>query len=93
MGIFGLSVDQRRIIVVVMLTVLISSLDQTIVATAMPTIISDLGGLEMMGLVFAAYMSASIITITISGKLGDIFGRKKLYIFGILLFTIGSFLC
>ncbi|MFA5049449.1 MAG: MDR family MFS transporter [Candidatus Micrarchaeia archaeon] len=93
MELFGLTKEQRRIIVIILLTVLIASLDQTIVATAMPTIITDLGGLESMGLVFGAYMAASIITITISGKLGDIFGRKKLYIAGILLFTIGSFLC
>lgn len=90
---FGLDANRWAILAVVMLTILIASLDQTVVATAMPTIISDLGGLESMSLVFAAYMTASLITVTISGNLGDIYGRKKLYLAGIVLFTLGSFLC
>ncbi|MFA5108469.1 MAG: MFS transporter [Candidatus Micrarchaeia archaeon] len=92
-GLFGLGVNRWNILFVIMLTVLIASLDQTVVATAMPTIILDLGGLGSMSLVFAAYMTAALITVTISGSLGDIYGRKKLYIIGIALFTIGSFLC
>lgn len=90
---FGLDANRWGILIVIMLTVLIASLDQTVVATAMPTIVNDLGGLDKLSLVFAAYMTASLITVTISGKLGDMFGRKKLYLYGIALFTLGSFLC
>jgi len=90
---FGLDANRWSILLVVMLTILLASLDQTVVATAIPTVVSDLGGLSSLSLVFAAYMTASLITVTISGSIGDIYGRKKLYIAGIALFTLGSFLC
>lgn len=72
---------------------LLSSLDQTIVSTAMPTIVQELNGLEHISWVFTAYMLGSTVTVPIYGKLSDIFGRKTLYLIGIGIFLVGSALC
>ena len=77
----------------VILAMLLSSLDQTIVATAMPTIVQELHGLEHFSWVFTAYMLGSTITVPIYGKLSDIFGRRNLYLIGIGIFLTGSILC
>ncbi|RYZ26169.1 MAG: DHA2 family efflux MFS transporter permease subunit [Chitinophagaceae bacterium] len=77
----------------VMLAMLLSSLDQTIVSTAMPTIVQELKGLEHISWVFTAYMLGSTITVPIYGKLSDIFGRRKLYLIGIIIFLVASTLC
>jgi EmrB/QacA subfamily drug resistance transporter len=77
----------------VMLAMLLSSLDQTIVSTAMPTIVEELHGLEHISWVFTAYMLGSTITVPIYGKLSDIFGRRRLYLLGIAIFLLGSILC
>jgi len=71
----------------------LSSLDQTIVSTAMPTVARQLGGLSLYSWVFAAYMLASTATMPIYGKLADLFGRRKMYLIGLSLFTAGSALC
>ncbi|MNZ70467.1 Multidrug resistance protein 3 [compost metagenome] len=71
----------------------LSSLDQTIISTAMPTVIKDLGGFSLYSWVFTVYMLASTSTMPIYGKLADLFGRKKMYLIGIILFLIGSLLC
>src|SRR5678809_312924 len=77
----------------VILAMLLSSLDQTIVSTAMPTIVQELHGLEHISWVFTAYMLGSTVTVPIYGKLSDLFGRKKLYLVGIGIFLGGSVLC
>jgi MFS family permease len=59
-----------------MLVMLIASLDQTIVSTALPTIVGDLGGASQLAWVVTAYMLASTITTPLAGKLGDLYGRK-----------------
>lgn len=74
----------------VLLTMFFSSMDQTVVSTAMPTIIGDLHGFSLYAWVFTAYMMASAISIPIYGKLSDVFGRKPFYLMGLLLFGIGS---
>ncbi|NLA35692.1 MAG: MFS transporter [Actinobacteria bacterium] len=76
-----------------MLGMLLASLDQTIVATALPTIVGDLGGLNHLAWVVTAYMLASAISTPIYGKLGDLFGRKQLFQVAIVVFLIGSALC
>jgi EmrB/QacA subfamily drug resistance transporter len=83
---------QRRWIALaaVMVTNFFSALDQTIIGTAIPTIIGELNGLELMAWMFTAYMMASAITVPIYGKLSDIYGRKPFYVFGLALFIIGS---
>ena len=88
--------NQRRkwaILSGVMLAMLLSSLDQTIVATAMPTVVHELQGIEHLSWVFTAYMLGSTVTVPIYGKLSDLFGRRKLYIIGIFIFLGGSVLC
>src|SRR5690349_20360444 len=77
----------------VILAMLLSSLDQTIVSTAMPTIVQELHGLEHISWVFTAYMLGSTVTVPIYGKLSDIFGRINLYLLGIFIFQAGSVLC
>jgi EmrB/QacA subfamily drug resistance transporter len=77
----------------VILAMLLSSLDQTIVSTAMPTIVQELHGLEHISWVFTAYMLGSTVTVPIYGKLSDIFGRRNLYLLGIAIFLGGSVLC
>ncbi len=75
-----------------MLTMLLAALDQTIVATALPTIVGELNGLEHLSWVVTAYMLAATIGLPIYGKLGDLFGRKPVFIFAILVFLAGSML-
>ena len=72
------------------LSVLLAALDQTIVATALPTIVGDLNGLEHLSWVVTAYILAATIGLPIYGKLGDLFGRKSIFIFAIVVFLIGS---
>ncbi|MCL4435450.1 MAG: MFS transporter [Thaumarchaeota archaeon] len=67
-----------------------SSLDQTVVSTAMPVIISELKGFSVYGWVFTAYMLASTVTVPIYGKLSDIYGRRPFYVIGLGLFMVGS---
>ncbi|MFI6599117.1 MFS transporter [Nonomuraea sp. NPDC050536] len=81
------------IIVALMLGMLLAALDQTIVSTALPTIVSDLGGLEQLSWVVTGYMLASTVSTPLWGKLGDQFGRKRLFIAAIVIFLIGSALC
>lgn len=85
-------VGQRRwwALATVMLTMFFASMDQTVVTTAIPTIISKLNGLSLYSWLFSAYMMASAITVPIYGKLSDVYGRKPFYIFGLVMFGVGS---
>ncbi|WP_150236963.1 MDR family MFS transporter [Nocardiopsis quinghaiensis] len=76
-----------------MLTVLLAALDQTIVSTALPTIVSDLGGLNHLSWVITAYLLAVTAVTPLWGKLGDQFGRKQLFLTCIAVFLFGSALC
>src|SRR4051794_610397 len=76
-----------------MLTLLLAALDQTIVATALPRIVSDLGGITQYSWVFTAYMLTSTVTVPLYGKLGDVYGRKNLFLISIVVFLLGSLLC
>ncbi|MFF5531389.1 DHA2 family efflux MFS transporter permease subunit [Streptomyces cinerochromogenes] len=76
-----------------LLGLLLAALDQTIVATALPTIVSDLGGLEHLSWVVTAYLLASTAATPLWGKLGDQYGRKRLFQTAIVIFLIGSALC
>lgn len=84
----------RRQKILVMLAVmsgmLLAALDQTIVATALPRIVGDLHGLNDLSWVITAYLLTSTVSVPISGKLSDIYGRKKLFIFAIFVFVLGS---
>src|SRR3954466_15480574 len=88
--------DRRRILVVVsglMLVMLLASLDQTIVSTALPTIVRELGGLEHLSWVVTAYLLAVTIVTPLYGKLGDLYGRKIVLQSALVVFLIGSALC
>jgi EmrB/QacA subfamily drug resistance transporter len=76
-----------------LLGMFLAALDQTIVSTALPTIVSDLGGLEHLSWVVVAYMLASTAATPLWGKLGDMYGRKRLFQAAIVIFLAGSALC
>jgi EmrB/QacA subfamily drug resistance transporter len=91
------SAAERRSLTVVfgalMLAMLIAALDQTIVATALPTIVGDLGGLTELSWVVTAYILTSTISTPLYGKLGDLYGRKRIFQASIVIFLVGSMLC
>src|SRR5215212_10215753 len=77
-------------IVGVLLGMLLAALNQTIVATALPRIVADLGGVDHYSWVFTAYMLGSTITVPIYGRLSDIHGRRPFFLFGIVVFMLGA---
>jgi len=83
----------RLIFAALLLVLLLASLDQTIVSTALPTIVGDLGGIEHLSWVVTAYLLASTIVTPLYGKLGDLYGRKLVLQTAIVVFLIGSALC
>ncbi|MEU8999104.1 MDR family MFS transporter [Streptomyces caniferus] len=88
--------SRRTVLVAIgalLLGMLIAALDQTIVATALPTIVSELGGLDHLSWVVTAYLLAATAATPLWGKLGDQYGRKKLFQTAIVIFLIGSVLC
>ncbi len=91
-----ISIDPRartEILIAILLALFLSALDQTIVGTAMPTIVTDLSGNALYTWVVTIYLLTSTITGPIYGKLSDQFGRRTPLMFGVTLFLIGSFLC
>src|ERR1700678_1919495 len=78
------------VLVALMLALLLAALDQTVVATALPRIATDLHGLNKLSWVATAYLLTSAISTPLYGKIGDQFGRKKIFQFSIILFLIGS---
>src|SRR3954449_10464648 len=76
-----------------MLTLLLAALDQTIVATALPRITSDLGGVTQYSWVFTAYMLTSTVTVPLYGRLGDVHGRRPLMLIAVTISLVGSALC
>lgn len=88
--------DRRRrnvVFVTIMLGMLLAALDQTIVGTALPTIVSDLGGAEHMSWVVTSYLLAETVATVLVGKFGDLFGRKVVFQVSAVIFITGSFLC
>jgi len=76
-----------------LLGVLLSALDSTVVGTSLPKVVADIHGFEHIGWVFSAYMLASTLVIPLSGKFSDLYGRRPVYLTGLLVFIIGSALC
>ncbi|MFI6805155.1 MDR family MFS transporter [Streptomyces luteogriseus] len=88
--------DPRRrnvVFVTIMLGMLLAALDQTIVGTALPTIVSDLGGADHMSWVVTSYLLAETVATVLVGKFGDLFGRKAVFQVSAVVFITGSFLC
>jgi len=81
------------VVVGLLLGMLMASMDNTIVATAMGTIVGELGGLDKFVWVTSAYMVAEMAGMPIFGKLSDMYGRKRFFIFGLIVFLAGSILC
>lgn len=89
----GLRSERGPILGAVMLSVALVAIDTTILATAVPAIVEDLGGFTQFPWLFSTYLLAQAVTTPIYGKLADVFGRKPLMLFGIGLFVLGSVLC
>lgn len=84
---------KKLITLAIMLSLFLASMEATVVATAMPTIVGQLGGLDIYSWVFSAYMLASTITVPLFGKLSDQYGRRPVYAAAMALFLAGSLLC
>src|SRR5947209_3403890 len=91
----GLVSPQRRnfVFLAIVLGMLLAALDQTIVATALPTIVADLGGAGHQSWVVTSYLLASTIITALVGRLGDVFGRKTIFQAAVTFFLAGSVLC
>lgn len=86
--------ERRGLLIVgLMIAMLFGALDGTIVGTAMPRIVGELGGLSLMAWLTTAYMLTSTVVVPIAGKLADLLGRKAVYVTGLLIFIVGSALC
>ncbi|BBI35054.1 MDR family MFS transporter [Cohnella abietis] len=85
--------NHRLVVAGLLLGLFMAALDQTIVSTAMTTIIKKLGGFESFIWVYSAYMIAMVVSTPIFGKLSDMYGRKRFFLMGLVLFLIGSILC
>ena len=77
----------------ILLGLLLAALDQTVVSTALPTIVGDLGGAGHVSWVVTAYMLAETVSTVLAGKFGDLFGRKRVFQLAVAVFIIGSFFC
>src|SRR5580692_9444411 len=89
----GQYADRREVLIVLpglLMAILLAMLDQLIVGTALPRIVGSLGGVTHLAWVVTAYVLASTVTTPFYGKLGDMYGRKKLFIFAIVIFLVGS---
>jgi EmrB/QacA subfamily drug resistance transporter len=84
---------RRLVMAAVLLATFMVATDSYIVATAMPTIVADLGGFRLFSWVFAAYLLAQAVTIPIYGRLADLYGRKRVFFAGTGIFLLGSLLC
>src|SRR5437763_9992344 len=80
-------------LVAVALVAVLTAVDQTVVATALPHMIADLQGATILGWVFTAYFLAATATVTVAGKLADLFGRRGVFMISITIFLAGSLLC
>jgi EmrB/QacA subfamily drug resistance transporter len=87
--------ETRRpfVLAAVMLAMFMAAIEATIVATAMPSIVAELGGFSLFSWVFSVYLLMQVITIPIYGKLSDLFGRIPVFTVGVIIFLIGSILC
>jgi EmrB/QacA subfamily drug resistance transporter len=89
----GVAISKRQLWLVfagLMSGMLLAALDQTIVSTALPTIVGDLGGLSHLSWVVTSYLLASTVSTPLYGKLGDLYGRKKFFQIAIVIFLVGS---
>ena len=84
---------KRNILIALMVAMFLGAVEGTVVTTAIPTIVKDLQGFEIISLVFSVYLLTSAISTPIYGKLSDLYGRKNILSIGIIIFLVGSCLC
>ena len=86
--------DRRgAVVAALMLAMALAALDSTVVSTAVPQIVGDLGGFSVFSWLFSGYLLAVTVTLPVYGKLSDTFGRKPVLITGAAVFLLGSLLC
>src|SRR5438309_11731347 len=85
--------DRRLITLALFVATFLVALDTSVVSTAMPTVIGQIGGIELYSWVFSAYLLTGTVTVPIYGKLADLFGRKPVFLASAALFLVGSMLC
>ena len=84
---------KRNIVIAIMVAMVLGAVEGTVVTTAIPTIVKDLNGFELISWIFSLYLLTSAISTPIYGKLSDLYGRKNTLSVGIVIFLIGSSLC
>ncbi|MET8140109.1 MDR family MFS transporter [Sphaerisporangium sp. NPDC005288] len=89
----GLRSERGPVLAAIMLCTSLVALDSTIIATAVPSVVSDLGGFSQFPWLFSIYLLTQAVTVPLYGKFADIFGRKPVMFFGIAVFLLGSVLC
>src|SRR3954465_9729620 len=89
----GLRSERGPVLAAVMLSTALIAVDSTIIATAVPSIVKDIGGFTEFPWLFSIYLLAQAVSVPIYGKLSDLFGRKPVILWGIGLFLIGSIMC
>ncbi|HEX8508617.1 MAG TPA: MFS transporter, partial [Propionibacteriaceae bacterium] len=89
----GLRSERGPVLLSIMLSMSLVAIDSTILATAVPSIVNDLGGFAHFPWLFSVYLLAQAVSVPIYGKLSDLFGRKPVMLFGIAAFLVGSVLC
>ncbi|MDT3700121.1 MAG: MDR family MFS transporter [Thermincola sp.] len=89
----GKKTNRPVVLATIMMAMFIGAIEANIVATAMPSIVADLGGFSLFTWVFSAFLLTQAVTVPLYGKLADLFGRKPVFIFGVVVFLIGSILC
>src|SRR5215468_4537597 len=85
--------ERRMVTVALFVSTFLVALDTSVVSTALPTVIGQIGGIQLYAWVFSAYLLTSTVTVPIYGKLADLFGRKPVFLFSIAVFMVGSMLC
>jgi EmrB/QacA subfamily drug resistance transporter len=89
----GFRSDRGPVLIAAMLSTALIAIDSTVIATAVPSIVADVGGFAQFPWLFSIYLLAQAVTVPVYGKLADLFGRKPVILFGIGLFLLGSILC
>src|ERR1043165_6961819 len=91
---YRVGVSERRLVTLALfVATFLVALDTSVVSTAMPTVIGQIGGIQLYSWVFSAYLLTGTVTVPIYGKLADLFGRKPVFLAAIAMFMVGSMLC
>src|SRR5438067_3091144 len=85
--------ERRLVTIALFVSTFLVALDSSVVSTAMPTVIGQIGGIHLYAWVFSAYLLTSTVTVPIYGKLADLFGRKPVFMLSTVVFLVGSMLC